>query len=253
MPVFRVFVASLCVAALCCTALVAALVVPAGAASTHPVTGARHTYVVRRGDSLASVARHLDTTVAALLKANRVRHPDHLTVGSRLTVPAGAQRSVPAGGRPSTRLPAALRRHPERLALLGVFDRWARFYGVPAPLLEGLTWWESGWQNHVVSSTGARGIGQLMPATTAFVNGRLVAAPLDPAHPTDNIRLSARLLRHLLDQTAGRPDLAVAAYYQGLASVRRIGPLAETTRYVKGILATAKLFCEASPTSSPPC
>ena len=114
-------------------------------------------------------------------------------------------------------------------------------YGVPRDLLEALTWLESGWQNDVVSSTGAVGIGQLMPATVDLVNDVLLHTSLDPRHADDNIRMSARYLKFLLDRT---PDssTALAAYYQGLASVQRNGVWAPTATYVGAVQALRPHF-----------
>jgi soluble lytic murein transglycosylase-like protein len=133
--------------------------------------------------------------------------------------------------------------HPERLALTPRFDYWARQYGVPADLLKGLAWYESGWQNHVVSSTGAIGVGQLMPFTSDFVANRLLQNPnLDPKKVDDNIRMSARFLRFLLDRTGGAPGLALAAYYQGLARTQHGKFFDDTKKYVAGVTASRKLF-----------
>jgi soluble lytic murein transglycosylase-like protein len=104
-----------------------------------------------------------------------------------------------------------------------------------------MTYLESGWQNGVVSSTGAVGVGQLMPDTVDLVAGRLIGVPLDPRTTDDNIRMSARYLRYLLDRT-GRADLALAAYYQGWASVQRDGQLSATRSYVAAVLALQRRF-----------
>src|SRR5207237_1813783 len=131
-----------------------------------------------------------------------------VVIGTKLTIPAPVP--VPGNG------PARLQAHPERLSLTPRFDYWARQYRVPADLLKGLAWYESGWQNGAVSSTGAVGVGQLMPFTSEFVANSLLKNPgLDPKKVDDNIRMSARFLRFLLDHTGGAPGLALAAYYQG--------------------------------------
>ena len=116
-----------------------------------------------------------------------------------------------------------------------------RTYGVPHDLLKAMTWVESGWQTHKVSSTGAIGIGQLMPDTVDFMNV-VLRTKLDPRVPEHNIRMSARFLRYLLDQNRGRADSALAAYYQGLRSVRERGVFAETRQYVATVLAVRPAF-----------
>ncbi|HEX2040621.1 MAG TPA: transglycosylase SLT domain-containing protein [Acidimicrobiales bacterium] len=195
--------------------------------------GAATSYRVQRGDTLASIARRHGTTVDALVAANGIRDPHRIRAGATLRL-AGADAS---------RLPAKLRQSPERLALVPHFDRAARDFGVPADLLKAVTWLESGWQNDKVSSIGARGIGQLMPATVELTNRSLLGgARLDPGRPVDNIRLSARFLRYLLDRCEGDPAAALAAYYQGLRSVREQGPKPHTVVYVADVLALRARF-----------
>src|SRR5205814_208607 len=60
--------------------------------------------------------------------------------------------------------------------------------------------------------------------------------------PEDNIRMSARLLHTLLDQSGGDVRRAVASYYQGPTSVRMIGLLPETQDYVSAVLAFRASF-----------
>jgi hypothetical protein len=55
---------------------------------------------------------------------------------------------------------------------------------------------------------------------------------LDPTSKVDNIRLSARLLRFLLDK-AGSQKRALAAYYQGIGAVLREGVSDGGARYAR--------------------
>ena len=210
--------------------------IPGGPATAGtPVAGAGPTsnYVVKAGDNLETLARRFGTTSKALAAANGVRNPDLVVIGTKLKLPA------PGAGVP---LPGRLRRDPARVALLPRFDYWARVYGLPPDLLKGLAWYESGWQNDVVSPVGAVGIGQLMPFTSDFVSNKLLNLPLDPKQADDNIRISARFLRFLLDQTGGVPGMAVAAYYQGLMPTRAGKLYDETKRYVAGVSASRGQF-----------
>jgi soluble lytic murein transglycosylase-like protein len=193
------------------------------------------THVVARGDTLSSIAARYGTTTGAIARANRISNPSLVVIGKRLTIPAGT--SAPR----SARLPAKLLARPERLALRPNFDHWAAQYGVPADLLEALCWVESGWQRTVVSRTGAVGIGQLQPATVDHVR-RLIGINLDPTNADDNIRMSARFLRFVLDGTGGDPPTALAAYYQGLRSVRTSPIARETRQYVATVLAFRPYF-----------
>ena len=199
-----------------------------------PTPSSAQVYVVRPGDNLETIAKRFQTSVAALAAANKVHNRNVIVIGTRLRIPTPA---------PAANLPARLRAHPDRLALAPRFDYWANRYGVPPDLLKALAWYESGWQNNVVSSTGAVGVGQLEPWTSDFVAGVLLKNPnLTPQKVDDNIRMSARFLRFLLDQTGGAAGLALAAYYQGLARTRQGKFFEDTKRYVAGISATRPHF-----------
>jgi soluble lytic murein transglycosylase-like protein len=123
------------------------------------------------------------------------------------------------------------------MAYIPIFQRWSAHYGVPADLLMAMTWLESGWQRSAVSSTGAVGVGQIMPDTTAWMRDVIIREPLDPYDPEDSIRMSARYLQWLLGRTGGDVRQALGGYYQGLASVRERGLLQETEGYVTNVLA----------------
>lgn len=193
-------------------------------------------HVVRAGDTLSGIAARYGTTSGAIARANRISNPNVIVIGRKLTIPGGG--SAPS----SSGLPAKLLAHPDRLALRPTFEKWSAHYGVPADLLEALSWVESGWQRTVVSRTGAIGIGQLQPATVDHVRMLIGLKNLDPYNADHNIRMSARFLRFLLDGTGGDVSMTLAAYYQGLRSVRTGPILAETKQYVATVLALRPLF-----------
>ncbi|MGH9165284.1 MAG: lytic transglycosylase domain-containing protein [Acidimicrobiales bacterium] len=215
----------------------------AGGAAPAPTSTIR-TYQVARGETLSAVATKLRVDMAALVRANGIVDVHRIRAGDLLVVPARAATKAETKdqGSRQDRLPARLRERPDRLALLATFDAAARRHGVPAELLKALTWLESGWQNDKVSSTKALGIGQLMPDTVDFVNDRLLKAKLDPRRPVDNIAMSASFLAYLLRRSDGDVAMAVASYYQGLASVQRHGPGGATRRYVADVLALRRNF-----------
>jgi soluble lytic murein transglycosylase-like protein len=199
----------------------------AGTAAYAPSGAGPRTHVVAEGENLTVIARRFGTSVEALARANGLDPHRILPEGKRLTIPGGA----------------ATPPRPDRAALVPVFHRWAAANGIPADLLMATTWMESGWQNHVVSSTGARGIGQLMPSTVSFVREVLIGKPsLDPKVPEHNIRMSARYLGWLLERTDGDQGQALAAYYQGFRSVEERGLYADTVRYVRVVQALQATF-----------
>ncbi len=134
-------------------------------------------------------------------------------------------------------LPAPLVAQPARLGLVPVFHEWATICAVPVALVEATCWWESGWQDDVVSVTGAVGVCQIEPSAAQTVRGLLGDPDLDPRSPAENIEMSAAYLRWLLDETGGSQDLALAGYYQGLTSLRAHGILPVSRPYVAGVTA----------------
>jgi murein DD-endopeptidase MepM/ murein hydrolase activator NlpD len=228
-PVSRRLTTTLCVLAIAVMAI-------AGQAATSK-TSTSQTYVVKPGDTLSSIAARYGTTVSAIANANNIRNRNIVVIGKRLTIPGG-------GGSTSHRpgvLPAKLQAHPERVALRPLFVKWASHYGVSADLLQAIAWIESGWQTSVVSKTGAIGVGQLQPTTVDFLQ-TLIGMKLDPASANDNIRMSARFLRYLLDRTGNNVSVSVAAYYQGLRAVTTGPALPETWQYVANVLAVRPSF-----------
>ena len=203
------------------------------------------TRTILEGETLSAVARSLGVSVSSLARANRIADIHLVRAGARLAIPSAGPARTPVAAVAPTRspvLPDRLRAQPARLALMRHFDAAAIEFGVPADLFKAMTWLESGWQNDKVSSTRAVGIGQLMPDTIAFVNDVLLRSRLDPGRPEHNIRMSARFLAYLLRQNGGDVSRALSSYYQGLASVRRQGPLPQTNRYVANVLALRQKF-----------
>lgn len=117
----------------------------------------------------------------------------------------------------------------------------ARF-GVDSELINALIAVESGFDPDVVSSKGAVGLMQLMPATAERLlpkgdTRRGVAERL--AEPRTNIGVGARLMAELLKRH-GRIDIALAAWSAGDGAVQRSGgqmpPIDETRAHVHQVL-----------------
>ena len=122
---------------------------------------------------------------------------------------------------------------------------------MPASLASAIAWQESGFNNAMVSSANARGVMQVLPGTWQWVQHNLALRQLNPANPIDNVGAGVLYLGRLLQQTGGDPAMAAAGYYQGLASVRRIGMLPETQRYVANVLALRIAVRGLKPTKHP--
>ena len=218
----------------------AATVTPVSPAAPAP---ASTTVVVRRGDTLSSIAARYQTTVAALVSANKIANPNVVFAGARLALPGSA---LPPGWGPGGPLPTSLLAHPDRLALRPAFLSAANASGVAPSLLEALCWWESGWQSNATSATGAIGLCQLEPSTVTYAQTVLLHNPsLDPRVGPDNIAMAAAYIHDLTVRDGGNVRTAVAAYYQGLKSVQAKGMLASTSNYVTGIFNYAAIFAQA--------
>jgi soluble lytic murein transglycosylase-like protein len=181
------------------------------------------------------------STTASAAATTQVRYLTTASLNPTCHAPDTAWYDEVAASQSTDSLPRLLRHRPQRLALRPCFEAWAAHYGIPAALVEGLAWEESGWQNNVVSVDNAYGIGQLTPPTVDFIQ-LLLGRSLSVAIPDQNIHMTARFIAYLLAQTNGDINQAVAAYYQGLASVRAQGPLPETKQYVSDVVYLSHLF-----------
>jgi LysM repeat protein len=179
------------------------------------------TYVVRAGDSLTTIAQRFHVSLRALARANHLDPAGVLLIGARLRIPGAAGSSA---------LDATPTEVRERL------DYWSGQLGVSPHLLRALAWMESGYQPNVVSKAGARGVLQTLPVTRDFVEEVLVGHPL-PRTLDGDIEVGVRYLRHLLQSFDGNEHLALAAWYQGEAAVRKHGVLPVTKPFVEGVLA----------------
>jgi N-acetylmuramoyl-L-alanine amidase len=140
----------------------------------------------------------------------------------------------PYGG-PEGVLPALLTESPDRLALQPLFVESAEQYGVSPALLEAIAWQESGWQEGVVSSAAAVGIGQLIPSTAEFIDDDLIGQDLDPTQAADNIEMSAAFLGYLSQVEDGNLCDIIAAYYEGPQNLAAYGVFAMSEPYVESV------------------
>ncbi|TML54922.1 MAG: LysM peptidoglycan-binding domain-containing protein, partial [Actinobacteria bacterium] len=207
----------------------------------HGVTVARHhtshhqrrhkvaVHVVRAGESLSSIARRYHTTVAKLARLNRLDPSHYLLIGTRLKVPHVRQ----------VKATHVAYRTQSVASVRALLDHWAAHYGVSTHLVRALAWMESGYNNALVSSVGARGIMQLLPSTFRFAETVLIRHRL--RHDSNgNVRAGVAYLAHLLHDFHGKTRLALAGWYQGEGAVRKHGLYKVSKTFVKDVLALEK-------------
>ena len=122
-----------------------------------------------------------------------------------------------------------------------MLGRWARHYGISPSLVRAVAWMESGFRWNVTSSAGAWGVMQVMPATWRWVEDALMHRDV-PRTALGNIRVGIVYLRYLLRDFNGSRRLALGAYYQGPAGVRRHGFYPDTRVYVRTVLSLQRRF-----------
>jgi N-acetylmuramoyl-L-alanine amidase len=232
------------------------------------------TYVVRPGDSLSDIATRHGTTVSSLQEANRMSEAP-LRVGQLLTIP-DHRVALPAYTRQAEDLethevkpgegvfdiarrygvdatalarlsgigvntqlsPGVTLTIPGRLARMSaLLGDVAAMLETDARLVRAVGWTESEWRQHVVSPTGAVGVMQLEPHTGDWVSRHLAGRRLDIWIARDNVTAGSMLLRHLLRVHEGDAEAALAAYYQGDASIASRGRFDDTNRYVRTVTA----------------
>ena len=114
-----------------------------------------------------------------------------------------------------------------------IIQAQARKHDVDASFVSAVIRAESNYEPRAVSRKGARGLMQLMPATSKRLS---VQRPFDPA---SNVGGGVRYLKELLERFHHRPELVLAAYNAGENAVSTYGgvpPYRETIGYVKRIL-----------------
>jgi len=111
-------------------------------------------------------------------------------------------------------------------------------HNIDVKLLHAVIQTESAYNPSAISSAGAAGLMQLMPATAQRFG------VTDRIDPDQNVDGGTRYLKHLITMFGPRLDLAIAAYNAGENAVIKynntIPPYRETQDYVRQVLALYK-------------
>jgi nucleoid-associated protein YgaU len=204
----------------------------------HKQTRKSHTHhallvhTVHAGESLSSIARRYGTTVAKLARVNHLDPSSYLLIGTKLRIPTGRHVQHVTAQRVAYRTASVA-------SVRSLLDYWAAHYGVDVHLVRALAWMESGYNNHLVSSVGARGIMQLLPTTFRFAESVLIGHRLTH-NANGNVRAGVAYLAHLLHDFRGDRRLALAGWYQGERAVRKHGLYKVSRPFVANVLALAR-------------
>jgi N-acetylmuramoyl-L-alanine amidase len=221
------------------------IVIPAAGEAAAPGAAgppALGSYAVRAGDTLTSIAERSGVAMGAVAAMNGVDPAGPLLIGTVLKLPTGASLESSAPLPERQIVPDAAPYPTSESVSAETIGQVAAEYGVPASLAAAIAWQESGFSNSVVSSANARGVMQILPGTWSWITGNLAVGALDANSAVDNVRAGVLFLRQLLRDTGWSIPDTVAAYYQGLGSVRSIGVLPQTQRYVDDVLALQPRF-----------
>jgi cell wall-associated NlpC family hydrolase len=118
-----------------------------------------------------------------------------------------------------------------------LFTQAGNRHGVSPALLAAVAKTESNFNSSAVSSAGATGLMQFMPATAKGLG-------VDATDPASSIDGAARYLSDLTERF-GSTELALAAYNAGPGTVQRYGgipPYAETQSYVQKVTSAAEAY-----------
>jgi LysM repeat protein len=199
-------------------------------------------YIVRPGDTLTHIAQRSGLPMGAVAGMNGIDPAAPLLVGTVLKLPTGANVESSAPVPDQRVVPNAAPYPTDESVDSATIAQVAAEHGVPGSLAAAIAWQESGFNNSVVSTANARGVMQVLPGTWTWVNESLSSAPLNPNSALDNVRAGVLYLAQLLRDTGWDVRSTIAAYYQGLGSVKSVGILPETQSYVEDVMALQPRF-----------
>jgi hypothetical protein len=116
-------------------------------------------------------------------------------------------------------------------------------HGVNPYLVMGLAWHESGWNPRAISSAGAVGIMQVMPATAEASGPALLNRKVNLYDAADNIDMGTAIIKNNLVRYDNDLAKALVAYYAGGGAVTEWSKLSDDVRrYVWSVYRAAVAF-----------
>ncbi len=172
--------------------------------------------------------------VADVYKYRDLRGHIHLTDKPMPGMTLIQRYSLASGRAKSVRSNALALMRERRRRLSPMIEQAALSSALPAALVHAVIRAESAYQADAISSKGAVGLMQLMPATAKRYD------VIDRYDPAQNVGGGTRYLRDLLQMFDNDLELALAAYNAGENAVIRYGnsipPFAETQNYVRKVI-----------------
>ncbi|MEZ0490725.1 LysM peptidoglycan-binding domain-containing protein [Kineococcus sp. TBRC 1896] len=199
-------------------------------------------YTVRAGDTLSHIALRTGVSVSDLVALNALDETGFIVEGQTLRTGGTARSAEPS--QPATQAPtvsdavsvnrARIRasEQPGKAEMREIIRSTAVRLGVDPSLALAIGMQESGFQMKVVSHANAIGAMQVIPSSGEWASD-LLGEPIDLFDARDNAKAGVAILRTLVANNP--PDVAIASYYQGQASVRSRGMYDDTRRYVANV------------------
>ncbi|CAN5495429.1 hypothetical protein BH23CHL2_BH23CHL2_35390 [soil metagenome] len=209
--------------------------------------GAPVVYIVESGDTTASIALANGVDTTTLANINGIASPYLIFPGQEIAIPYAELPIQPSpvvpgpGGSIDPAVP-----YYDHATVRDAVVSLALEYGWDPYLILSLAWQESTWDQRALSPSGAVGVMQLMPATADWAGPALVGRDVDYVNNVwDNVETGIAYLTHLRGLT-GSDYLALASYFQGLASVERDGIFPSTRDYALGIIESRDQFASGA-------
>lgn len=121
----------------------------------------------------------------------------------------------------------------EAQEIAGDIIKYSQQYDVNPKLVAALIARESGFNKYAVSSSGAQGLGQLLPSTSKGLG------VTDPFDIDENVKATVRYMKSMLDRfpEPNKVPYAIAGYFEGPNSVNRSGGFkVKSKSYIEDIL-----------------